>query len=284
MPLNRIDLSDINHPALLARMVHKLLGKQEGSVPVEDIAKALDISEVRLDRFDGFEGMLLTDTVRSTGCILANISKGHRRARFTVAHELGHFLMERHQLSATTGFTCSTRDMRESREGRQHLRQETQANQFAIELLAPDYLMEPFYSHDPDLRDAQHLMNSLDVSLEACVRRMVERRDEPLAAVWSHNGTVRYFAKGADFPFLNLSRGDRIPQTSAAHRAITNASPGFTQFVEADPHPWTGRSNLELYEQTRVANKGHAVTLLWAELPEDEEDGGLKELGIPGFR
>ncbi|WP_256368688.1 hypothetical protein [Ruegeria sp. HKCCA6948] len=25
-------------------------------------------------------------------------------------------------------------------------------------------------------------------------------------------------------------------------------------------------------------------TLLWAELPEDEEDGGLKELGIPGFR
>ncbi|WP_171133482.1 MULTISPECIES: hypothetical protein [unclassified Ruegeria] len=63
-----------------------------------------------------------------------------------------------------------------------------------------------------------------------------------------------------------------------------NASPGFTQFVEADPHPWTGRSNLELYEQTRVANKGHAVTLLWAELPEDEEDGGLKELGIPGFR
>ena len=64
MQLDRIDLSDIHHPALLARTVHKLLGKREGAVPVEDIAKALDISEVRLDRFDGFEGMLLTDTVR----------------------------------------------------------------------------------------------------------------------------------------------------------------------------------------------------------------------------
>lgn len=285
MHLDRIDLSDIHHPALLARTVHKLLGKREGAVHVEDISKALDISEVRLDRFDGFEGMLLTDTVRSAGCILANTSKNMRRARFTIAHELGHFLMERHQLSAATGFTCSARDMRETREGRQHLRQETQANQFAIELLAPDYLMEPFFSDDPDLRDAQRLRDYLDVSLEACVRPMVERRDEPLAAVWSQNGTVRYFSKGADFPFVALSRGDRLPQTSAAHRAITNASPGFTQFAEADPHPWTGRSDFELYEQTRVTPSGHAVTLLWAELPDDqEEDGGVKELGMPGFR
>jgi hypothetical protein len=114
---------------------------------------------------------------------------------------------------------------------------------------------------------------------------MVDRRNEPLAAVWSHDGTVRYFAKSADFPFVALSRGDRIPQTSAAHRAIANGQSGFTQFAEADPHPWTGRSNLELFEQTRVAPSGHAVTLLWAELSEDDnDDGGLKELGIPVFR
>lgn len=285
MQLDRIDLADMHHPALLARTIHKLMGKGDGAVPVQDIAVALDIAQVHLDRFDGFEGMLLTDTVRSSGCIIANTAKGSRRARFTVAHELGHFLMERHQLSADNGFTCFAQDMRETRDGRRHVRQETQANQFAIELLVPDYLMEPFYSDDPDLRDAQHLMNHLDVSLEACMRRMVDRRAEALAAVWSHNGTARYFAKGAEFPFVVLSRGDRIPQTSAAYRAIGKGQPGFTQFVEADPHPWTGTSSLELYEQTRVANKGHAVTLLWAELPEDgQDDGGLKELGMPGFR
>ena len=135
MQLDRIDLADIHHPVVLARTIHKLLGKRDSAVPVEDIAVALDISEVRLDHFDGFEGMLLTDTVRSTGCILAKNSNGRRRARFTIAHELGHFLMERHQLFAATGFTCSAQDMRESRDGRQQLRQETQANQFAIELL-----------------------------------------------------------------------------------------------------------------------------------------------------
>lgn len=122
------------------------------------------------------------------------------------------------------------------------------------------------------------------MSLEACVRRMVDRRDEPLAAIWSHNGTVRSFTKGTGFPFVSVATGDRIPRTSAAYRAIANASTGFTEFAEADAHPWTGRSGLELYEQTRVAPNGHAVTLLWAELPEDDEDdGGLKELGMPGF-
>ncbi|MEM6891562.1 MAG: hypothetical protein AAF636_26090 [Pseudomonadota bacterium] len=145
--------------------------------------------------------------------------------------------------------------------------------------------MEPYYSDDPDLRDAQRLRDRLDVSLEASVRRMVDRRAEALAAVWSYNGTVRYFAKGADFPFVALGKGDRIPQTSAAHRGIANGQPGFTRFAEANAHAWTGRSELELYEQTRVAPSGHAVTLLWAELPEDyKDDGGLKELGMPGFR
>jgi Zn-dependent peptidase ImmA (M78 family) len=59
-------------------------------VPIEEIAEALDIVEVRIAEFDGFEGMLLTDTVRREGAILANARGGPRRARFTIAHELGH--------------------------------------------------------------------------------------------------------------------------------------------------------------------------------------------------
>ena len=66
----------------LARTLHELMGPADAAVPVIEIARALDILDVRLDHFDGFEGMLLTDRVRSVGYILANTSKGHRRARF----------------------------------------------------------------------------------------------------------------------------------------------------------------------------------------------------------
>lgn len=114
---------------------------------------------------------------------------------------------------------------------------------------------------------------------------MVNRRDEPLAAVWSHQGQVRYSVRAKAFPFVALGKGDPIPRLSAANRAIANGQTGFTEFAEANAHPWTGRSDLEHYEQMRVARNGNAVMLLWAELPEDEEDDGdLRELGAPGFR
>jgi hypothetical protein len=251
-----------------------------------EIAQALDIREVRLHPFDGFEGMLLTDAVRSTGSILANTSKGPRRARFTVAHELGHFLMERHQFSDAKGFRCTPGDMRETREGRQQLRQESQANRFAIDLLAPRYLIAQLLSADPDLRDAQRVRDHLDLSLEASVRVMVEYRVEALAAVWSHRGQIRYFTRSAAFPFLSCERGDPVPKMSAAFGAIGRGKRGITSYAEAHPFPWTGRSDLVLHEQTRIAANGHAVTLLWADMPDpdDDEDGGLAELGPPGFR
>ncbi|MBL6426793.1 MAG: hypothetical protein HOY44_04645 [Maritimibacter sp.] len=40
------------------------------AVPIVEIALGLDISDVRIDSFDGFEGMLPTDRVRSDGVIL----------------------------------------------------------------------------------------------------------------------------------------------------------------------------------------------------------------------
>ena len=284
MKLDRFDLADIHNPGVLASKVHALLGPLTSAVPVVEIALALDIAKVRMERFDGFEGMLLTNAQRSTGGILANTTKGNRRARFTVAHELGHFLMERHQLSDENGFRCSARDMRETRAGRQNLKQETQANQFAISLLTPVSMVTPLLSPDPDLRDAQIMRDHLDVSLEACLRRMIAHRDEPLAAIWSHQGRVRYSIKGGGFPFVALKSGDQIPKGSSAHRAITSGKAGFTGFADTHPYPWTSRTNLELHEQTRVAANGHAVTLLWADIPEENDDDGLAELGMPEFR
>lgn len=286
MPLNRIDLADIHEPCRLARSLQDMLGPTDGPVPILDIARTLEIAAIRLDRFDGFEGMLLTDSVRSTGTILANTRHGHRRARFTVAHELGHFLMERHVLSGAAGFTCRTADLRETRDGQRHLRQETEANRFAIEVLAPPCLIDPILSSDPDLRDARRLRDRLDISLEASVRRMIEHRDEPLAGIWSYRGRVRYVIRGARFPFVPLSKGDRLPPLTQAFRAVSQARPGFTEVVETHAQAWTGRPDIDLSEQTRLAENGHAVTLLLADLPDDaqEEDSGLPELGMPRFR
>jgi hypothetical protein len=49
---------------------------------------------------------------------------------------------------------------------------------------------------------------------------------------------------------------------------------------------WISRSEVALAEQTRLGRDGYAVTLLWAEQTEpedDEDDGGFEELDMPRF-
>ncbi len=180
------------------------------------MAVALGIHEVRTEAFDGFEGMLLTDTVRSRGGILANTGKGKRRARFTIAHELGHFLMEWHHLSDEDGFRCRLSDLRDPRGEARQKRQEAEANRFAIEYLAPGSRVGPLCSADPDLADAIRMTEKLGISLEAAVRRLIDFRPESLAAVWSANGLVRYVARGAEFPWITARKDGPVPPMSQA--------------------------------------------------------------------
>ena len=286
MDLSRVDLADLHTPKDLLRALHKQLGPIEPPIPVLEIARALGITDIRQDAFDGFEGMLLTDRVRSRGAILANTSRGHRRARFTTSHELGHFLLERHQLTGEAGLTCSARDMREVRVDQRHRKQEAEANEFAIGLLAPVRLVNPYLTSDPDLRDAVRLCRGLDVSLEAVVRRMIALRDECLAAVWSKDGLVRYAVRKPGFPWISCKKGERMPEASEALRVSRNGEAGITEFAECHPLTWTDRPDGELFEQTRIGSNGHAVTLLWLErdeVDEDDEDGA-ESLGSPRFR
>lgn len=167
----------------MAAAVHRQLGSLSCPVPVEDIARALDITEIRKEVLDGCEGMLLTDRMRSYGKVLVNTRGGARRARFSIAYELGHFLLESHKLNDAHGFVCTPQDMGESRGMTLHQRQEREANRFAIELLAPEYRLKSHLTDEPDLQSAVQMGRELEISLEAAVRRYVEMHDEPLAAI-----------------------------------------------------------------------------------------------------
>jgi len=193
--------------------------------------------------------------------------------------------MERHVLTDGDGFRCKTSDLNETRDLLQHQRQETQANRFAIEILAPPYKMKPFEADDPSLKVTQRIRDQLDVSLEAIVRRYVEIHPEPLAAIWSKDGCVRYTARGPLFPWINLGRGTRLPQDTPAARAVANGTRGFTAMRDVHPGYYIDPNPVsELFEQTRVGQDGHAVTLLWATLPDTDDQEELKELSSPRFR
>nr|WP_277922969.1 ImmA/IrrE family metallo-endopeptidase [Tabrizicola soli] len=210
---------------------------------------------------------MLTDRVRSIGKILVNSARGPQAARFGIAHELGHFLLERHVLGLGDTFTCSLKDMRETRTARLHERQEVEANAFAIGLLVPDDQLAPFLNEHPDISSVAGLRTKLDISLEAATRCLVDRHDEPIAAVWTLNGRIRYVVRGKTFPWIARSAGDSVSSLSRTASALAKGKSGITGMHEVAAAAWTTADIPELYEQVRVGRDGHALTLLWASLP-----------------
>lgn len=271
MVLSRIELSDLPSPEALLSALLDQIGTIQGPVPVEDIARRLGIQQISKDRFDGFEGMLLTDTVRSRGGILVNTSRGARRARFTTSHELGHFLMEWHEPSTEAGFRCRAEDLRETSVARRHQRQETQANTFAIGLLAPIRLVRPLLSSQPDLRDALQLRDTLDISFEAATRRMIDLREEPLGLVFSRDGRIRYTVRNTAMPWINPNPGAHLPAGSQATQVVRSGNPGVSAIVDADPLTWIADVERSVREQTWIGNSGYAITLLRASGAEDRQ-------------
>lgn len=84
----------------------------------------------------GFEGALVDGRSKGKGWGIAyaqSITSDGRR-RFTIAHELGHFLLHRDQ-APDGGFQCSQEDM--GRWDYENGQQEAEANRFAARLLMP---------------------------------------------------------------------------------------------------------------------------------------------------
>jgi Zn-dependent peptidase ImmA (M78 family) len=153
-----------------------------------------------------------------------------------------------------------------------HQRQEREANTFAIELLAPTYLIQRYLrgeaNLDHPLRTGQHL----EISFEAATCRYVDLHDEPLAAVVTERGSVRYAVRNDRFPWIKLGRGDRISPITAAYKAISTSQPVTTRLTEGHAAAWLGNPDVEIFEQTRVSPSGHSVTLLWATPPEESDN------------
>lgn len=243
-------------------------------MPVDQIARAVGIEDIRREALDGCEGVLLTDRMRSRGSILVNSRRGPQAARFGIAHELGHFLLERHVLGLGGTFTCTQGDLRETRTARQYKRQEVEANEFAIGLLVPDNLLLPFLRLQPEISAMAALRTKLDISLEAATRCLIERDEEPVAAVWSKDGKIRYVVRGKSFPWIERNPGQPLSSISRTARVLALGKTGPTEMREVAPAAWTLADIPELFEQVRIGKEGHALTLLWATLPEASDQDG----------
>ncbi len=277
MKFSRMDLADCTTPEALLTEIHRLqAGTFPIPVPIDEWALALDITAIKALETDGFEGGLMMFADRSSATILVNEAAGHRRRRFTIGHELGHFLLPWHTPRSGQGFLCSSKDMavfRAKPGGDRYIKMEAQANRFSAGVLMPAAPVRV------DLRARRHfevshvveLADRYEVSKEAMARRYVDLHDDAIAVVFSRAGVVVRIYRGKDFPRLGLIADNPLPPRSIAKRA-TLAVGQSSDWGEAPADRWLESARGTVSEQTIGQQNGFRLTLLTFEPDSDDPD------------
>lgn len=250
-----------------------------------DVAKRLGLGVEYCDA-SGFEGALVCSKETRAGTILVkNSIREDGRRRFTIAHEIGHYVLPHH---GARGSVCGSKDV-ESWD-RSLPNEESEANDFASELLIPRSLVGPaLVGSKPTLHLIREISRVFETSLTASAFRTMELTSFRAAIVWSTNGVIRWFKASEEFmAFVSVKdpvaegtyaydcfRGVRVPDDLKSVRADfwlaeSKRNPGYVQ----EHSIW-----LPLYDSV--------LTLLYIEESSialaDREEDALEELQPENF-
>lgn len=276
MLLDRIELADIGNPRKMAAGVLGLLPKVEFPLPIEEIALALEIRQIIEFETQAFEGALLTDEAKSDCTVVVRRGLRPERRRFTVGHELGHYLMPLH-IPVGDGFRCTSADFRQEElpSVRGKAAWEAEANTFAAELLMPsaEFKKRLRATSGASLEALVSLGNDFGVSKTAGGRRMTQLADDPCALIVSKDGVIKQIYRHNDFPFVRLKLGMPVPR-DAVIRSFREPKDSISGIEETDPAGWQirERRGLEVYEQVLTQGEGWGITLLTAEMEDEDFD------------
>ena len=91
--LDLIELADLVRPEQLVAEILRQNPQLPVPVPLEELAQLAGITKIEAFTSEGFEGALITNATKSEGAIFHSARGPRSRQRFTIGHELGHFLL-----------------------------------------------------------------------------------------------------------------------------------------------------------------------------------------------
>lgn len=283
-----MDLADCAAPESIIACILRHHPHWTAPVPIEDLARSINIIDILEMETEEFEGGLTTDPEKQKGVILYKAGTKGGRRRFTIAHEIGHFLIPSHKGNQR----CTKKDMSERRTQTLVQKQETEANRFAAGLLMPRpwFFSDMRKLGDADVEHIKTLARQYGTSVEATVARYVELTDDCCAFVFSKDGIIRYTKATIDFPPLSVRSKDYLPELSHS-KTYSDRAHGPSEWAEIQGSVWLngeGRSHLpKVLEQTLLQREGYRLTLLFIapdEIEDAEEIEALEESWTPRFR
>ncbi|TNE75242.1 MAG: ImmA/IrrE family metallo-endopeptidase [Gammaproteobacteria bacterium] len=223
-------------------------------IDLDLIAFTLNAS-VRRMILSGCEGQIIGTHSRAIITINSNSDPG--RQRFSLGHELGHWINDR---GKNLTYQCSDADMRQYTAGSTDFKRqkEVRANRFSAELLMPSYLFNRYHpEREITGETVRYLSNLFNVSRTSASIRLVEATDRPCMIVcWNPSGKRKWFF-----------RNSTVPESVWPHNMILQPSYTFgeTNAIEVDADQWINSKGAEDYSliESQYYNGYDHLTLLW---------------------
>lgn len=142
-----------------------------------------------------YEGALLRIKGVPRGCVVVNSSiREESRQRFTLAHEIGHFVLpDQQDLSAP----CAKESIENWDD--ELNRAELDANRFAAEILMPRSIIADYLRAEPSFESLRSIASRCGTSLTASGFELMTLTSFRACLVWSHTGRVRWYRPSQDF-------------------------------------------------------------------------------------
>jgi len=236
-------------------------------INLEQIAEQEGILTHYDDYEDAFDGMFVID--QGIHHIHLNVSRGNYkesgRGRFSLAHELGHYLIDDHHEDILLG---KLRPHASFQKNSQEDIYEQEADLFAATILMPQAI---FYNACGGQKFSWKLIERLSgifgTSRMATLKRFIDiTKHELFIIASSPDGVIQWFDRNGEFPKMKhkFSRGQRVPNNALAN----NFTGEISEVVDAWPEDWFetwgGKSERKMYEQCYYAKAyERIITMLW---------------------
>lgn len=169
---------------------------------------------------EDFEGALLVHPSKLKGIIAVkrNIREQGRK-RFTICHEIGHFILPGH---GTKDCICKADEVESWR--RSLPEQELAANRFAGELLLPYKEVAPLVQRKTaTISLAKDISKEFGSSLTAASLKCVDVTEEKCALVYCVNGFIKWYKPNDNFRY-HVHVGRKLTEESYAGQLFNNPS------------------------------------------------------------
>lgn len=217
---------------------------------------------IRVGGLDGAEGRLVASDGEG-GVIRVASQQNLGRFRFTVAHELGHYVLHRR---GALDKIATRRDMTIWNDASE----EAEANCFAAELLMPEFLFKPYCVGEPRIALIDRLAEMFGTSTLATAFQYWEYTREPVALVLSKGWQMKSFRPfGGGWPRI---RYGRIHRDSAAGERLDAKAADSDGKVRTPAYAWLegfdDRPEKDIMEDSRYLEYyDRTLTLLWHDEP-----------------